>query len=104
MEGAEGQQFRPVEGQVVRDSLLHMLGAALLGVFVLAPLGAALVWAWWTEFSLLNRQISGYGAFLGAFLVAAGVLGVVAFVIGIFRRESLILGTDCLQVVPGRTR
>jgi hypothetical protein len=93
--------FHPVEGEIVRDRPLKTLGFCLLTIFVLAPAGAGLVWAWWTELSLGDRRISWYGAVIGAGLVLGGILAIPLSVLCFIRRQRLIFGKDCFQNVRG---
>lgn len=95
------KQLRPVEGEIVRDSPLKTLALCLLAIFVLAPLGAAMVWAWWVEASFVNKQISWYGALIGVVLVLGGICAVPVSVFAFFRRNQLIFGKDFLQLVRG---
>lgn len=90
-----------IEGEIVRDSPLKTLGLCLMAIFLLAPLGVGLVWAWWTGFSFLDRQVSWYGAVIGAVLVLGGILAVPVAVLCFFRRNQLILGEQYLQLVRG---
>ena len=92
-------QIQPVEGEIVRDSPLKTLALCLLAIFVLAPIGAGLVWAWWTGASLLKWQVTWYGALIGAVLVAGGLLAVPVSFLCFIRRNRLIIGKTCLQVV-----
>ena len=92
--------FEPVEGKVIHDSLLRILGTILF-MIVLIPVGAALVWAWWTGASLLGRGISGFGASLGALVFLIGVVMVPLMILGMFRRSRLVFGSECFQLVNG---
>ena len=94
-------QLRPVEGRIVRDSPLKTLTLCLLAIFVLAPLGVGLVWAWWMDVSLLSMRVSWYGVFIGVVLVLGGICAVPASVLCFFRRSQLIFGKDRLQMVRG---
>lgn len=92
-------QLPLAEGEIVRDSPLQTLGLCLLAIFVFAPLGVGMMWAWWTEFSFLDRQIAWYGAFLGAVFLLGGIIAVPLAFLCFFRRNQLIFGKDCLQLV-----
>jgi hypothetical protein len=94
-------QFRPVEGRIVRDSPLKTLALCLLAIFVLAPVGVGLVWAWWMDVSFGAIHVSWYGVFIGVVLVLGGICAVPASVLCVIRRSHLILGKDCLQLVRG---
>lgn len=93
-----------VEGEIIRDSPLKMaasmVGAAVVGV----PLGGALVWAWWINLDLGGRQISWYGALIGAGLFAVGAFCLLAAPFVFFMREQLVLGKDCFQIVGGKDK
>jgi hypothetical protein len=98
-----GKVPQPVEGETIQDSPLKTLSLCLLAIFVLAPVGGGVVWAWWTGYSFLDRQIAWYGAFLGAVFVLGGIMAVPVSVLCFFRRNQLILGKECLQIVRGGT-
>ena len=93
-------QIRPVDGRKFPESLVHLLGFLLLNVFVLGPLGCGLVLAWWNGWSLGSLQISWYGAIIGLMLFGCFLLTPV-FIVKIFRRETLVVGKECFQVVVG---
>lgn len=101
MSEIEGQRFQLVEGETIRDSLLKMLGFVLLGVFVLAPLGGGMVYAWWNNLTLGDRGISWYGALFGAVMLLIGILMPLVFLLTILNRRRLIFGKSCLQLVTG---
>src|SRR5215831_18482952 len=100
MSASQDRTFEPVEGEVIHDSLLKILGTILFMIFLI-PLGGSLVWAWWTGAVLLDRRISWYGALLGAIGFLAGIVLVPFMIIGMFRRSRLIFGSECLQFVNG---
>ena len=81
-----------------------MIGWALLALFAFAPLGSIMVWAWWAGWTFADRQVAWYGGLLGAVIAVLGLIGGPASLIGMFRRESLILGKKCLQLVIGREK
>lgn len=93
--------LRAVEGEIVRDSPLKKFALCLLAIFVLAPLGAGMAWAWWIEASFLNRQISWYGALIGILLVLGGICAVPISFLCFFRRNQIAFGKDCLQILRG---
>jgi hypothetical protein len=93
-------QLRPVDGRKFPESLLSILGLLLLNVFVLGPLGCGLVLAWWYGWSFADRQISWYGAIIGLALFGCFLLTPL-LILKMFRRETLIVGKECFQVVVG---
>ncbi len=104
MDAPNDGSFQTVDGRVIRDSVLILITWGVLALFVLAPLGSIVTGAWWNGWTFGNRQISWYGALLGAILAVIGILGGPAILIRIFRRESLIVGKNCLQSVVGGER
>ena len=100
MPESQGRVFEPVEGEVIPDSVWRILGTILF-MIVLGLVGAGLVWAWWTDATLLDRRISGYGATLGAVGALIGIVGVQFMILGMFRRSRLIFGSECFQLVNG---
>ena len=100
MNPKEAELLRPVEGRQFTESLVIIACTILAGVFVLIPIGVALMLAWWNQWSFAGRVISWYGALIG--LVAAG-LGLLspALLVKFFHREKFIIGKDYFQVVNG---
>jgi hypothetical protein len=92
--------LQPVEGRKFPESLLIIAGEVLLGIFVLGPLGVILVLAWWYEWPLGTQRIALPGAMIGAVLAVLGLLSPLLLA-KIFRRETIIVGKDCFQVVLG---
>jgi hypothetical protein len=94
-------QPSPVEGEIIRDSPLKTLALCLLAIFVFAPFGAGLIWAWWIEVSFHDKQISWYGALIGAVLVFGGICAIPVSFLCFIQRNRLIFGKDYLQLVSG---
>jgi hypothetical protein len=93
--------LKPAEGEIVHDSPLRTLGLCALVIFVVAPIGAGLAWAWWNGASLLNWQVTWYGGLIGALFVLGGVLAVPLSILCFIRRNRLILGKESIQLVRG---
>jgi hypothetical protein len=104
MEKRNECHLQPIEGKIIRDSLLKLLGWILFGLVILIPAGGGLVWAWWTEASFAGHKITWYGAILGAVGFLVGILIVPVGVFSVFRRSRLILGEDCFQYVVGNRK
>jgi hypothetical protein len=93
---SEDKTFQTVAGERIDQSSQKIFGLLLLSLLIF-PLGDLVVWAWWTEASLLNIGISWWGACLGAFLALCGLVGVPSFLIALFRKHCIILASNCLQ-------
>lgn len=100
----ENAQFQPVDGRIIRDSLIIMLGTTVACLFVAAPLGSFVAWSWWQKWALGDRWASWYGVLIWAIFAVLGILGGFASLVCMFRRERLVLGEECLQSVIGGKR
>ena len=100
MDDPAAAQIQPVNGRKFPESLLSLFGLLLLNVFVVGPLGCGLVLAWWKEWSFAGHQISWYGAIIGVVLFGFFLLTPL-IIVKMFRRETLVVGKECFQVIVG---
>lgn len=97
MNQAQNRDFRPIEGEIIGQSVLKLVGLFVFSLLAL-PAGIWAVWVWWTGATLLGYSLNWWGAALGAVFVLIGLFGMPTFLLSIFRRQCLILGEDRLQL------
>ena len=100
-----GRELQPVQGEVIPVSAKKAIWLIGLAV-VFIPVGVGLAWLWVsdTTIPLINRQVTWWGAFIGAVGAAAGILlPPIVLWQWLVRKERLVIGTEYLQVVVSKS-
>jgi hypothetical protein len=103
LDQASDNRFQPVEGEIIDQSAIKLLGVFFFAV-LFHVLGDFVVWAWWTEASLLGFSITWWGGCIGALAAALGLVGVLFLPLMVLIRQRLILGEDYLQHATDKGR
>jgi hypothetical protein len=103
MDKEQAKKLEPIEGEEIHDSLLIQLGLLLFAIVLIFGDGFT-AWAWWTEASFLGHVFTAKAGVLSAVLCSVGIVCVPLFIMAMLAGHRLILGTDCLQEVFGKSR
>lgn len=96
MSAPDAKPLDVVEGEIIGESIVKLLGILLISILCI-PAGAGIVWAWWTEASLLGRRFTIIAALFGLAMLGGGLLGIATFFLSLWLWERLVLGKDCFQ-------